>query len=49
MMWPFKSKEKADSVKNAEAATDDLKQQLREMRERLLKDTVKATVARNDR
>jgi len=42
MMWPFKRKSKADPVGDAERTTDDLKQELRDLRERLLKETVKA-------
>jgi len=35
MMWPFKRKSKADPVGDAERTTDDLKQELRDLRERL--------------
>lgn len=44
MIWPFNRKPKADPVGDAERVTDDLKAQLQEMRERLLRETVKATV-----
>ena len=40
MMWPFHRKPKADPVGDAERTTDDLKQELRDLRERLLRETV---------
>lgn len=48
MIWPFKKEPKADPLKDAEHTTDDLKQQLRELRERLLRETVEK-VAGDDR
>lgn len=41
MMWPFNRKPKEDPVGDAERTTDDLKQELRDLRERLLRETVK--------
>jgi|GEM_PF-3925212 len=49
MMWPFNRKPKADPVGDAERTTDDLKQELRDLRERLLRETVKKTVVKDDR
>lgn len=50
MIWtPWKRKPKADPVGDAERATDDVKDQLRELRERLLRETVHETVAKDDR
>ncbi len=40
MIWPFNRKPKADPVGDAERTTDDLKQELRDLRDRLLKETV---------
>ena len=47
MMWvPWKRKPKADPLKDLEASNDDLKKQLHELRERLLRETVQHTAAR---
>ena len=48
MMWmPWRKKpKKADPLKDAEATTEDLKKQLHELRERLLRETVQHTAAR---
>lgn len=41
MIWPFKSKpKKEDPLSTKERENDDLKQELRDLRERLLRDTV---------
>lgn len=41
MIWPFKSKpKKEDPLATQERENDDLKQELRDLRERLLRDTV---------
>jgi hypothetical protein len=49
MIWPFKSKpEKVDPLTSQERQNDDLKQQLRDMRERLLRETVARTVQKDD-
>ena len=48
MIWnPWRKK--ADPLKDEEAKTDDLKRQLRDLRERLLSETVEATVTKDDR
>lgn len=50
MIWmPWKRKPKADPVGDAERATDDIKEQLRDLRERLLRETVKETVDKDGR
>lgn len=40
MIWTPWRKDKKDPLKDAEHTTDDLKQQLRDLRERLLQETV---------
>lgn len=40
MIWAPWRKDKKDPLKDAEHTTDDLKQQLRDLRERLLQETV---------
>lgn len=41
MIWPFKSEpKKVDPLTSQKRENDDLKQQLRDLRERLLKETV---------
>lgn len=48
MIWPFRKGRKSDPLKDAEHTTDDLKQQLRDMRQRLLQETVEK-VTEDDR
>lgn len=47
MMWmPWKRKTKADPLKDLEASTDDLKKQLHDLRERLLRETIEHAAER---
>lgn len=49
MKWPFPRKPKDDALKDAERETDDLKRELDQLRQRLLRDTVIKTVQGDDR
>lgn len=48
MMWPFTKREKADPLKEEEAKTDSLKQQLHDLREELLRQTVAKNMGHGD-